>query len=295
MDVLMFGGTRFFGLRLARRLLRDGHRLTVLTRGRVRDDLGDAPERIRADRSDAAALAAALEGRRFDLVYDQICYTPREAKAALDALGDRVGRYVFTSTMAVYTPQDAPLEEEAFAPDAYPYDLDAAQFTYAEGKRQAEAYFFRHARCPVVAARVSMVVSGTDDYTGRFDFHVSRIARGEEIGVDAEEHEISFVTAWDAADFLHFLSETPFVGPINCASEDTHSVHSICAEIGSTLDATPRFAVVAPDDASRSPYAMGATLRTSAARAREIGFEFPALTPQLPEMTREASRRLQLR
>lgn len=45
-----------------------------------------------------------------------------------------------------------------------------------EGKRQAEAYFFQHAGFPVVAVRVAMVVSGNDDFTGRFDFYVGHVA-----------------------------------------------------------------------------------------------------------------------
>jgi len=57
-------------------------------------------------------------------------------------------------------------------PEQYSYDLDAQKYDYAEGERQTEAYFFRNATFPAVAVRVVMVVSGTDDYTGRFDYYV---------------------------------------------------------------------------------------------------------------------------
>ncbi|TFE26715.1 hypothetical protein [Cohnella luojiensis] len=49
------------------------------------------------------------------------------------------------------------------------------------------------------AVRVAMVVSGTDDYTGRFDNYVKHIAEHKSIGVLESEHPISYVTAWDEA------------------------------------------------------------------------------------------------
>ena len=295
MQVLLFGGTRFFGRRLAAQLLSDGHRVAVATRGQRQDDLGAGVERIRLDRTDPSALAAALRGRAFDLVYDQICYTPREAKAALDALGTRVGRYVFTSSVSVYRPQEAPLGEGAFAPETYPYDLGAQQYAYAEGKRQAEAYFFRHAPFPVAAVRVAMVISGTDDYTGRFDFHVQRVAQGKPIGVDAAEQEISFVSAAHAAGFLRFLGTSAYAGPINCADAGPLSAQALCHEIGETLGRAPRFTPAAPGDPDRSPYVLGGHLRCAVDLAQEIGYPFPPVSGELQEMTLESAARLGLR
>ncbi len=294
MRVLIFGGTRFFGRRLAQRLLEEGHSLTLVTRGQAQDGSCGQVERIRADRRDHGALAQALRGREYDLVYDQICYTPRDAKGALDALGDRAGRYILTSSMAVYPFQDADLEEGGFQPEDYPYDLDATDYDYAEGKRQAEAYLFRHAPFPLAAARVTMVISGTDDYTGRFDFHVARVARGETIGVAPQEQEITFITARDAADFLRFLGTSSFTGPINCGNDGYLSAQGLSRAIGDRLGKIPRFAVAAPEDPRRSPYVLGGSLRVSSGTARKIGYAFPALLPQLGEMAAAAASRLHL-
>lgn len=295
MQVLMLGGTRFFGLRLARLLIAQGHELTVVTRGQRAHDLGGRVTQLHADRTDGGALREVLQGQRYDIVYDQICYNPREAKAALQALDDRVGRYVFTSSIAVYDVQEREVAEDAFAPGAYEYDLDAPQYAYDEGKRQAEAYFYRHAPCPVVAARVAMVVSGTDDYTGRFDFHVARVAKGETIGVGAQEHEITYVTAWDAAEFLYFLGvSSDCAGPVNVGNPGYLSAQGISREIGMALGKEPRVAVVDADDPSRSPYAMDGTLRVSTEKAVAIGYAFAPLVPQLPDMTLAAAARLGL-
>jgi hypothetical protein len=86
--------------------------------------------------------------------------------------------------MAVYGHSETEITEEAFNPYDYPYDLEAPQYTNDEGKCQAEAYFFQKAPFPVVAVRVAMVVSGTDDdYTCRFDYYVEHVAQNKSIGV----------------------------------------------------------------------------------------------------------------
>ena len=53
-------------------------------------------------------------------------------------------------------------------------------FTYNEGKRQAEAVFFKKAPFPVVAVRFPIVL-GFNDYTKRLHFHIEKIANHEEI------------------------------------------------------------------------------------------------------------------
>lgn len=296
MDVLILGGTRFFGRRLALGLLDDGHRVTVGSRGQTPDDLGDRVTRIRLDRSDPVSLRDALSGRRYDVVYDQICFNPREAQAALDALGDRVGRYVFTSTMAVYAGQEDEISESDFVPSQHPVDLRAPEYTYAEGKRQAEAQFFRHAPFSLVAARVCMVLSGTDDYTGRFDFHVRHVAEGTSIGIPAEEHEITYVTAQDVADFLRFVgTQSDFSGPVNAGNPGYMAPSGLARRIGRRLGREPRFHLASAQDPDRSPYALPLTLRTSVRLAREIGYAFSPLDPHLDAMVDESAARLGLR
>ncbi|TFE26692.1 hypothetical protein [Cohnella luojiensis] len=113
----------------------------------------------------------------------------------MEAFALRVKRYILTSSMAVYNSKDTEITEDDFTPEQYVYDLEVEKYDYAEGKRQAEAYFFRKATFPVVAVRVAMVVSGTDDYTGRFDYYVKHVAEHKSIGVLEVEHPITYVTS----------------------------------------------------------------------------------------------------
>jgi nucleoside-diphosphate-sugar epimerase len=64
--VLVAGGTEFISLHLVQALLRDGHQVTVLNRGRQPGRLPAGVQTLIADRKDHAALRKALAGERFD-------------------------------------------------------------------------------------------------------------------------------------------------------------------------------------------------------------------------------------
>ncbi|MDR6881884.1 redoxin domain-containing protein [Bacillus sp. 3255] len=290
MKILVLGGTTFFGRRLVQLLLGDGHDVTIATRGRTPDDFGDAVTRIKVDRKNQEAMMEAFGNCNYDVVYDQICFNPQDAKIALEVFRDHVKRYVLTSSMAVYSSKDTEITEEDFMPEQYSYDLDAQKYEYAEGKRQAEAYFFRNAVFPVVAVRVAMVVSGTDDYTGRFDYYVRHVAEHKSIGVLEAEHPITYVTAWDAAEFLHFIgAKSDFAGPINAANSGYLSIQELCYEIGDCLNMPPMFHVGRHEEQTLSPYAMFPyTWKILNAKAASFGFEFPPIQQSISLMVQDS-------
>lgn len=174
MEILVLGGTRFFGQTLVHRLLSQGHAVTVLSRGNVPAPTG--AHHLRADRTDPAALAAVLCGRRFDVVIDNVAFTGADVQGILDALQDRMGHYVLVSTMAVY-PTFTGLRlyhESEVGPGhlAFFPGLNA----YAEGKREAERVLWERqgAIPPFTIVRPGFVV-GPHDYTRRFDFFLQRV------------------------------------------------------------------------------------------------------------------------
>ncbi|SFD45154.1 NAD-dependent epimerase/dehydratase family protein [Devosia psychrophila] len=101
-SVLVIGGTRFFGRLLVRRLIEEGHAVTLATRGIAADDFGNAVERVRVDRRDREAMIVAFAGGPFDLVYNQMCYSPLDAAISAEVFAGCVDRYVMTSTIEVY-------------------------------------------------------------------------------------------------------------------------------------------------------------------------------------------------
>src|SRR5437899_2681539 len=104
MRVLVIGGTEFVSLHLVRALIRDGHEVVVLNRGRRRERLPAGVRTIVCDRTDHAALRATLAGERVDALVD-VTYAPTtgaDVEAALEALAGRLGHALLVSTGRVY-------------------------------------------------------------------------------------------------------------------------------------------------------------------------------------------------
>jgi nucleoside-diphosphate-sugar epimerase len=68
---LVVGGMGFLGRRIAEALRQAGDQVAVLTRGQRP---ADGFELLEADRRDAAGLQAALAGRTFDVVVDNVAF-----------------------------------------------------------------------------------------------------------------------------------------------------------------------------------------------------------------------------
>jgi len=248
MDVLIIGGTRYFGRSAVEQLLEAGHQLTILSRGNVRPPFWDQIEHIPADRTDAAGLAEQLAGRRFDGVIDNQCFNREEAESIITALRGRVGRYVVASTVSVYgegghahyrdTARKKQSDEERFAVD-YRYlepvcetDLDNANHPweyrpqlseYGEGKRHMERVMLESPEdWPWVVVRVPATL-GPGDPSGRFAWWLSRILDGSPILLpDGGHHAVQLGYSHDLSNFLiRLLEQSPQRTIYNYAQAET--------------------------------------------------------------------------
>jgi nucleoside-diphosphate-sugar epimerase len=100
MRILVLGGTWFVGRAIVEDALHAGAEVTLFGRGKSGNDLFPGVTRLRGDRD--TGDYAALRGGSWDAVVDATGYVPRHVGQAMDALGDRVGRYLFISSGAVY-------------------------------------------------------------------------------------------------------------------------------------------------------------------------------------------------
>jgi 2'-hydroxyisoflavone reductase len=100
----MLGGTSFVGRAIVDDALRSGYEVTLFSRGRTGRELFPGVPRLIGDR-DTGDYAALRDGA-WDAVADVSGYVPRHVGQAMDALGDRVGRYLFISSHAVYRTED---------------------------------------------------------------------------------------------------------------------------------------------------------------------------------------------
>ncbi|MFJ7078630.1 NAD-dependent epimerase/dehydratase family protein [Streptomyces sp. NPDC098781] len=303
-EVCVIGGTRFFGKLLVRRLLAEGHRVTVVNRGRTPDPFGAAVRRLRADVDLPGELAAAVAGERFDAVVHQMCYTPRAALEACEAFGERAGKLILTSSMEVYNADTFRWRIPAppMSPFAREEELDAAEYAYdtelpwddrawlganyGEGKRQAEAALTRHARVPVVLARVAHVLAAEDDFTGRLAFHVDRVRAGRPVIAHAAPGRTSLVLADDVAGFLAGAAVSEVTGTVNVASPDSVDVYDVCTAV---QHATGRPAtVIEKTDPSGhpdlSPFSCPSDFGLTTDRATSLGHRFTPAARWLPEL-----------
>ncbi|REK92150.1 NAD-dependent epimerase/dehydratase family protein [Streptomyces inhibens] len=100
MRILILGGTSFVGRAIVEDALRTGAEVTLFGRGKTGAGLFPGLTRLIGDR-DTGDYAALRDGS-WDAVVDVSGYVPRHVGQAMDALGDRVERYLFISSHAVY-------------------------------------------------------------------------------------------------------------------------------------------------------------------------------------------------
>lgn len=120
--VLVLGGSQFNGYALVHRLVTEGHRVTVLNRGRNQVQFPEGVRRLTGDRTDGARMKELFASEEFDCVYDMCAYHPADVEMVTDLFGGRTGHYVFISSIAIYAPSlILPISEE------YPVDRSPAQ------------------------------------------------------------------------------------------------------------------------------------------------------------------------
>ncbi|MFE7582242.1 NAD-dependent epimerase/dehydratase family protein [Streptomyces gardneri] len=292
-DILVIGGNRYFGKRLIALLRESGHRVTVLNRGS--SGTPEGIERLVADRDDEAALESVLAGRRFDVVVDQVCYTPRQAEIARRVFGTRAGRYVMTSTVEVYAYEDSatPVAEDVLDLASVTVDTGLAwedpefrEEHYGEGKRQAEAVFAA-AGSPFAwtSVRVAHVLGGEDDFTGRIDHYARRIRAGEPIAVPAVNRPATYVYVEEIAAFLAWAVEAEFTGPVNAHSHGLLSTADICAEIERLTGGRTVFSEV--EVGQVSPFSFARSYGMDNSRATALGYSFRQCAEWLPRAVAE--------
>jgi len=285
-NILVIGGTRYFGKLLVQRLVRAGHRVTIATRGYAPDPFGARIERVRVDRRSDTAMRAAFAGKRYDLVFDQMCYSPLDAAIAVRSFAGRVGRYVMTSTVDVYRgikplghalrESDLPVLAQRID-TAWPWhDPELAVQSYVAGKVQAEAYLYRDGSLPLVTARLAHVLGGPEEFTGRLAYYVDLLRAGAALPYVHAGAAVSFLGMQEAAAFLDWVGGQAFTGAVNAASGGPLSAHGLFGRVARVLDAPARYRRVEEATAPGvlSPFDFNAPMVLDTGRASDLGFRF---------------------
>jgi nucleoside-diphosphate-sugar epimerase len=256
--VLVAGGTEFISLHLVRSLLRDGHQVTVLNRGRQPGRVPAGVRTLVADRRDHAALGKALAGERFEGLVDAT-YAPtlgEDVAALLDAPA-AVGHVLFVSSGRVYDhARPIPFEEDT------PRNLYWGE--YASNKIAGEDVLLQrhHARgLPVTIVRPTHVY-GPLNTRHNETFFFDRLVRGRPVLVPDDGGWLrQFGHVEDLADAIAAMLGRPaaFGRAFNVTGEETITQVGFVELIADVLK-RPLTLVHAPTPPAGKPVAFGQNL-----------------------------------
>ncbi|KAJ4751651.1 chloroplast stem-loop binding protein of 41 kDa [Rhynchospora pubera] len=128
-NILVMGGTRFIGVFLSRLLVKEGHQVTLFTRGKAPitqqlpgesdEDYADFKSKVlhlKGDRQDFEFVKTSLAAKGFDVVYDINGREAVEVEPIIDALPN-LQQYIYCSSAGVYLKTETPPHFEVDAVD----------------------------------------------------------------------------------------------------------------------------------------------------------------------------------
>ena len=207
MHLLVLGGTSFVGRAIVEDARSAGHNVTVFGRGMTGTDLFPEVPRLIGDR-DTGDYDALSEGR-WDAVVDVSGYVPRHVGQVMDALGDRVGRYLFISSHAVYKQAGLGPGSTEDAPRVPPVrrteKLDGD--TYGRLKVACEDDVLARYGQRATIVRPGKV-AGPHDPQDTFTYWVRRAARGGRIALPADPAQpVQIIDSRDLARLVVRLAD----------------------------------------------------------------------------------------
>lgn len=104
LNILVLGGTKFFGPPLVQYALERGHDITLLNRGITNPHLFKKVKHIKCDRMQSSdKLYDEAVRQNWDIVIDTWQGHPLVVKESVEALKDRTSQYIYISSISVYT------------------------------------------------------------------------------------------------------------------------------------------------------------------------------------------------
>lgn len=221
--ILILGGTGFTGPFQVRYALGRGHQVTVFNRGKTHP--GELPKEAEQLIGDRNGQLDALKGKKWDVVIDNPTTLPVWVRDAAQILKGNVDRYVFISTISVYSDNSKPGMDET-GPLAKYEGADAMKETNATlrasnfglygplkvlSEREAEKWFPGKS----LIIRPGLIV-GPGDESDRFTYWPVRVARGGEVLAPGNPTDpVQFIDARDLAEWTIRMVEKGTTGVFN--------------------------------------------------------------------------------
>ncbi len=231
MRILVLGGTAFLGRHIVEAATARGHAITLFNRG-SRGDLFPGIEKLRGDRN---RDLSALTGHRWDAAIDTSGYVPSQVRASAGNLAKSIGHYTFISSVSVYSHcRDGKVDESTVVDHVAPERLTRLEAIQPQEPLVAasygEAYGGLKALCEQAVTEVmngralnvrAGLLVGPYDYTDRFTYWPTRIARGGEVLAPGDpRRSLQLIDVRDLAGWLLALIEQNRQGTINATGPD---------------------------------------------------------------------------
>jgi 2'-hydroxyisoflavone reductase len=226
--ILILGGTGFTGPFQVKYAISRGHKVTVFNRGKTHP--GELPKEAEQLIGDRNGKLDALKGRTWDVCIDIPTSLPVWVRDAAEILKGNVERYVFISTISVYSDTSKPGTDET-APIAKYTGADAMKETqqtlranlglYGPLKALSEAETEKWFPGKALIIRPGLIV-GPGDESDRFTYWPVRVARGGEVLAPGNPSDpVQFIDARDLAEWTIRMAEQGTTGIFNATGPRT--------------------------------------------------------------------------
>ncbi|WP_327637597.1 NAD-dependent epimerase/dehydratase family protein [Kribbella sp. NBC_00482] len=289
MRILMLGGNGFVGRAVVDDALAQGYEVASFSRGKSGTPLPAGVTQLIGDRE--AGDYSALRTGEWDAVVDTSGFRTRDVDQAMDVLGDRVGRYVFISSHAVYV-RDLPAGTDETAPRREPLrDADVlTNDTYGPCKVACEDDVVERYSDRATLVRPGRV-TGPGDSSGTALYWIRRGARGGRVALPTKpEAPLQLVDTRDVAGLITRLVADDRGGAYNAIGPDSTIAELIrtAAELsGSTVDIVPvPFDAVPRRFPLMDPESEWGERRRNPAKARAAGMPVTPLRTTIEDVLR---------
>jgi 2'-hydroxyisoflavone reductase len=219
MKILILGGTKFLGRHLVDAAQAGGHDVTLFNRGKTNPSLFPNIETLIGDRE---RDIEKLSGREWDAAIDVAGYLPRIVRLSAESLKNSVKKYVFISSISVYTGfQKVGINESDPVGKLENESTEEINGeTYGPLKALCEKTVQEVYGDRALIVRPGLIV-GPHDPTDRFTYWPMRVKRGGDvITPDKPQTPVQIIDVRDLSEFVIKLIEDNASGIYNATGPD---------------------------------------------------------------------------
>ena len=218
LKILILGGTAFLGPQIVEAAQARGHVLTLFNRGKTNPGLFPDIEKLHGDRD---GDLKSLEGRTWDAAIDTSGYVPRIVSMSATLLAPSVKRYLFISTISVFSEDIKPgTAEDGKLATMDDETNEEVMKNYGALKALSEKAAEKAMPGRTWIVRPGLIV-GPGDRSDRYTYWPVRLARGGEVLAPGDGTDpVQYIDVRDLAEWIVAGTEKGLTGVYNATGPD---------------------------------------------------------------------------